>query len=127
MRDPDVAAVLPFMCQERDDRFASRPGVSAATALATARAAPPAQRWRARSRQKFRGRSASEREDLIRLSAELGRVRGSGPARIELRELLVGRPTGDGTSLSDVNRNGVIPELCDQLAHRRHADAFDLI
>lgn len=73
------------------------------------------------------GRTASEREDLIRLAAELGRLRRGGPAPTELREILVGRPTGDGASLSDVNRNGVVPELCNQLAHRWHADAVDLI
>jgi hypothetical protein len=39
----------------------------------------------------------------------------------------VGRPTGDATTLSDVNGNRMVPKRGHQLPHRRHADALHLI
>src|SRR5437762_1295522 len=57
-------------------------------------------------RQRGLGRETrSERQKLVRLAAEPRRIGWSYPAPIDPRQMLVGRPTGDGTSLSDVNRN----------------------
>ena len=53
----------------------------------------------------------SESQHLVRVLEQLRRVRRGSPAPIDLGQMLVGRPTGDGTSLSDVDRNRVVPEL----------------
>ena len=55
--------------------------------------------------------------------SELGR---SEPARVQPLQVCVGRPTGDGATLSDVDRNAVVDELLQQLLQRRNADTFDL-
>src|ERR1044072_4730334 len=69
----------------------------------------------------------SEGQELVGGGAELGRIGRGHPASVDLREVLFGRPTGDGASLSDKDRNGMIPQLGNQLAHRRHADALHLL
>jgi hypothetical protein len=83
-------------------------------------------RWR-QSRPAAGWARRSERQQLVGPGAELGRVGWGHPASVDLREVLVGRPTGDGASLSDVDRDGVIPQLRDQLAHGRHTDALHLL
>jgi hypothetical protein len=49
------------------------------------------------------------------------------PARLDPLEILVGRPPGDGASLSDVDRHLVLAELSKEVAHGRNADTFDAL
>src|SRR6266566_8096456 len=54
-------------------------------------------------------------------------LRWREPTRIQPLQVCVGRPTGDGAALSDVDRNPVVDELLQELSRRRNADAFDLL
>ena len=54
--------------------------------------------------------------------SELGR---GEPARVQPLQICVGRPTGDGAALSDVDGNAVLDELLQQLPQRRNADALE--
>ena len=81
----------------------------------------------ARARRRAWGGAWSEGQHFVCFRAELRRFWRGRPAPIDLRQMLVGRPTGDPATLSDVNGNRVVPELGHQLPHRRHADALHLI
>ena len=47
------------------------------------------------------------------------------PVRVQPLEVFVGRPTGDGAALSDVDGNLVVEQLLQELFRRRNADALD--
>jgi len=60
--------------------------------------------------------------ELLDHVGELGRCR---PARLQPPEVIVGRPTGDCASLSDVDGNGVVEELLEKIARRRDPNALN--
>ena len=75
-----------------------------------------------------RGRSGrSESENAVVLLDHLSELGRRQPVRVQPAQVIVGRPTGDGAAFSDVNRNRVIDELCEQLSGGRHADTLDSI
>jgi ankyrin repeat protein len=49
------------------------------------------------------------------------------PARLQPLQIRVGRPTGDGAALSDVDRDSVLDELLQELPQWRDPDARDLL
>ena len=69
----------------------------------------------------------SERDDSIGLFDQAGHVRRGDPLAAQAYELLLGRPTGDSATLSDVNRNLVFAGLAQQFPRWRYPDAFHFI
>src|SRR5919201_3779122 len=53
----------------------------------------------------------SEGDDAVALGKAGRDLRRRDPASVHLRQVFVGRPTGDGAALSDVDGNGVVAEL----------------
>jgi hypothetical protein len=49
------------------------------------------------------------------------------PAGLDPLEIVVGRPPGDGASLSDVDRHLVLAEFAEEVARGRDAHAFDTL
>lgn len=58
---------------------------------------------------------ASDGDEAIGVLDEPGDVDGRHPLRAELGQVVVGRPTGDRASLSDVDRNVVLAGLGEQV------------
>ena len=86
----------------------------------------PERRLTYRGALRCRGvKQSSEADEPIRLLDETGDVRWADPLSAERPEILVGRPTGDRASLSDVHRHFVLPNLGEQVAHRRDADTLE--
>ena len=57
----------------------------------------------------------------------LGQLGRSQPVRVQPGQVVVSRPTGDRATLSDVDGDSVVDELCEELARWRNADAFDAV
>ena len=70
-------------------------------------------------------RHTLDSDDAVVLRDHPGELGRSEPARVQPLQVCVGRPTGDGAALSDVDRNAVVDELLQQLLQRRNADTFD--
>jgi hypothetical protein len=66
-------------------------------------------------------------DDAVVVRGHPGELGRGQPPRVEPFEVCVGRPTGDGTTLSDVNRNVVLAKLCEELARGWDADALDAV
>jgi hypothetical protein len=76
------------------------------------------------------GRSARpnillDADEAIRLLDETGDVRWADPLSAERPKILLGRPTGNRASLSDIHRYFVLPSLGEQVAHRWEANALE--
>ena len=65
-----------------------------------------------------------EGHNPIALCKEPRHVRGCHPAAVDLPEVVVVRPTGDGAALSDEHRNGMVSQLGEKLTRRRHTQAL---
>jgi hypothetical protein len=63
--------------------------------------------------------------DAVVLRDHPSEFRWREPARVQPLQVFVGRPTGDGAALSDVDGNLVVEELLQELFRRRNADALD--
>jgi hypothetical protein len=63
-------------------------------------------------------------DDAIRIFDQPSDIGWSYPDAPEGRQVLIGRPTGDGTGLSDVDRHLVLPGFGEQVPDRRHAYAL---
>ena len=61
---------------------------------------------------------------MVALGEASGDVSWGDPRPVDLLQVVVVRPTGDGAGLSDVDRNVVLAELGKELAGWRHSDAF---
>jgi hypothetical protein len=84
----------------------------------------------ARGQQVFdalRHLQSSEGEDTVVLLQEPGDLGWRRPRSLEAGEVIVSRPTGDGTALSDKHRDAVVEELRHELPDRRNADALEPI
>ena len=66
----------------------------------------------------------SERDDSVGPFDEAGHIGWGDPLAADAYELVLGRPPGDGATLSDVDRNRVLPGLAHQLSGRRQPHAF---
>jgi hypothetical protein len=67
---------------------------------------------------------ASDTDESVGCFDESSDIGGCDPLPADGRQVLVGRLTGDGTCLSDVDRHFVLTRLGKQVADRWHADAF---
>jgi hypothetical protein len=67
----------------------------------------------------------SEGEYLVGRTAKLRHIWRSDPGTLQDSKVLIGRPTGDGATLSDVDGHSVVLELGEELARWRHAEALD--
>src|SRR5688572_17564548 len=65
--------------------------------------------------------SVSEGDDLVRLFDQAGDVGRADPLAADAGELLLGRPRGDGATLSDIHGHHVGSGLAEQLAQRWQA------
>ena len=65
-------------------------------------------------------------DDAVVVGDHPGELRWRQPCPLEPLEVFVGRPTGDGATLSDKHGNAVVEELLEELLGRRDADADDL-
>jgi hypothetical protein len=72
-----------------------------------------------------RAHGTSDAYEAIRFLDETGDVRWAHPLAAEHREVLVGRPTGDGASLSDVDRYVVLPGFGEKVPDRWDANALE--
>jgi hypothetical protein len=61
-----------------------------------------------------------EGDDLAGLGDESGHVRRCDPLTPDSGQVVIGRPPGDGATLSDEDRHGVLLQLGEQLARRWH-------
>jgi hypothetical protein len=68
-----------------------------------------------------------EGQDAVVLLEQAGDVGRRDPSTAQPAQVGVGRPTGDGATLSDVDRDLVVAELREQLAERRDADTLDAV
>jgi len=84
----------------------------------------PALRERADQIPRSTARARLEGHDAVALGEEPRHVRGCHPASVDLVEVLVGRPTGDGAALSDEDRDCVVSQLGEEFTRRRHAHAL---
>src|SRR2546427_5344197 len=64
-------------------------------------------------------------DDAVVLGDHPCEFRWREPTRVQPLQVCVGRPTGDGAALSDVDGNLVVQELLQELFRRRNADALD--
>ena len=70
-------------------------------------------------------RHTLDSDDAVVLRDHPGELGRSEPAGVQPLQVCVGRPTGDGATLSDVDGNAVVDELLQQLLQRRNADTVD--
>jgi deazaflavin-dependent oxidoreductase (nitroreductase family) len=80
-----------------------------------------------RARQRAMPADESERHDAVAVGKQRRHLRRRDPRPIDLRQVFVGRPTGDGATSSDLDRNRVIPQLREELTNRRHADTLHAV
>lgn len=66
----------------------------------------------------------SECHDSIGLLDEAGHIGRGDPLPADTYELVLGRPTGDSATLSDVDRSPVLPGLAEKVSGRRQPHAF---
>lgn len=72
-----------------------------------------------------RAQGSSDAYEPVRFLDETGDVRWAHPLATEHPEVLVSRPTGDGASLSDVDRYVVLPGFSEKVPDRRDANALE--
>ena len=68
-----------------------------------------------------------EADDPVSAGDECGHVRRSRPRPVQCGEVVVGRPTGNGTTLSNVNEHRSFHRFRDEVAQRWQPDPFDAI
>jgi len=68
-----------------------------------------------------------EGHDAVALGKQRRDLWRRDPRSVDLRQVFVGRPTGDGAALSNEDRDRVIPQLREQLTNRRDANPLRAI
>ena len=76
------------------------------------------------TRRRRRTPRISEAHEPIRSLDEASNVGRRNPFAVEARQVVLGHPTGDRTSLSDVDRYAVLDCLGEELLGRRQSDAL---